>query len=70
MRRLPKGWWTDMYDGGKVRVLYYSSKYRCYRVWKERIGRWWVAVEKFGPPRYMPPSAWDMIARDGVDIGP
>jgi hypothetical protein len=73
VKKLPKGVWFDTKHQRKVRVVYYDSKSRCYRV--EMAGpkgwwgsfRMWVGVETFKPPRYTPPTAWDML--DGMEIG-
>jgi hypothetical protein len=61
VKKLPQGSWTDTYLGKKCRVLYYSSKLKCYRVAIHGIGRWWVPVEAFKAPRYLPITCWDHI---------
>ena len=64
-KRLPQGFWKDTdLDDHPLRVLYYDSRSRCYRI--EYLGaaglRVWAPVEKFGPGmRFQSMGAWGLL---------
>lgn len=62
MKRLPHGahagtFWEDTSLKRIVRVLYYDSKSRCYRVQLRGLGfRMWAPVEEFGRGKRFVPA--------------
>jgi hypothetical protein len=62
-KRLPQGIWKDS-EGRRLRVLYYDSRSRCYRIeYLNMMGmRRWAPVEEFGPGKtYQSLGVWGFI---------
>lgn len=76
MKRLPHGAtaggiWEDTHLKFRVRVRYYDSKSRCYRVRILQSGfSFWAAVEDFGRgKRFVPAtSRYDLIGEDNTAV--
>jgi hypothetical protein len=72
MKKLPQGLWKDTLSatGQELRVLYYDSRSRCYRVEYTKYGfRRWAPVEEFGPgKRYQSMGVYGYLLRQKLDL--
>jgi hypothetical protein len=70
-KRIPQGMWRDTHLDKELRVLYYDSRSKCYRIEYLNMGgmRIWAAVEEFEPgKRFQSMGAWGLILRAKLDL--
>ncbi len=64
-KRLPEGLWKDtQLNDHPLKVIYYDSRSRCYRIeYLDMMGmRVWAPVEEFGPgKKFQSMGAWGLI---------
>ncbi len=72
MKKIPQGMWKDTHlDGKELRVLYYDSRSKCYRIeYQNMMGmRVWAPIEEFGPgKRFQSMGAWGFLLLQRLDL--